>query len=95
MLPNTQFIKNKDDLLNDYMGCEAIDMTIVTETWLTNSEMDSIWMESNGVVKDDYHISAVNRIGKKGGGIALIHRSNINVIKVDQKQHRFLNQHAG
>ena len=30
----------------------------------------------------------VNRIGKKEGGIALIHRSNINVIKVDQKQHR-------
>ena len=85
MLLNTQLIRNKDDLLNDYIRCEAIDMAIVTETWLTNSEMDAVWMESNGFVKDGYQISAVNRIDKKGGGIALTHRSNINVIKVDHK----------
>ena len=71
------------------MRCEATDMAIVTEIWLTNSEMDTICMESNGFIKDDYKMSALNRIGKKGGGIiALIHRSNITVIKVDQKQHR-------
>ena len=70
------------------MRCEATDMAIVTETWLTNSEMESIWMESNGFVKDYYQISTINRTGRKGGRIALIHRSNINVIKVDQKQNR-------
>ena len=85
MLLNTQSIKNKDDLL---MRCEAIDMAILTETWLTNSGIDTIWIESNGFVKDGYQTSLVNRIGKKGGGIALIHRNNITVIKVDQKQHR-------
>ena len=42
MLLNTQLIKNKEDLLTDYMRCEAIDMAAVTETWLTNSEMDAI-----------------------------------------------------
>ena len=81
-------MRSKDDLLNDYMRCEAIDMAIVTETWLTNSEMDVIWMESNGFIKDGYQISAVNRIGKEAGGIAVIHRGIINVIKVTQKQHR-------
>ena len=80
MLLNNPLIRNKDDLVNDYMRCKAIDMEIVKETWLTNSEMDAIWMESNGFVRDDYQDSAVNRIGKKGCGIALIHRSNINVI---------------
>ena len=88
MLLNTQWIRNKDDLLNDCMRFEAVDMAIVTETWLTNSEMDAIWIESNGFVNDGYQISLVNRIGKKGEGNALIHRSNIDVIKVDQKQHR-------
>ena len=50
--------------------------------------MDTIWMESNGFIKDGYQISAINRTGRKGGGLALIYRSNITVTKVDQNQHR-------
>ena len=42
MLLNTQSIKNKEGLLTDYMRCEAIDMASVTETWLTNNDMDAI-----------------------------------------------------
>ena len=67
-----QLIRNKDDVLNAYMACEAIDMVIVTEIWLTNSEMDAIWMESNGLVKDGYQITGVNRIGTKGGVINVL-----------------------
>ena len=47
-------------------------------------------MELNGFVKDGYQISAINRVGKKGGGLALIYRSNITVTKMDQKQCRSL-----
>ena len=83
-----QLIKYKADLLTDYMRDKAIDIAIVTETWLTNSGIDTIQKESNGFVKDGYQISVVNRIGKKGGRTALMHRSNITVIKVDQKKHR-------
>ena len=83
MLLNTQSIKNKEDLLTYYIRNEAIDMTIATETWLTNHDREVIWMESNGFVKDEYQISAINRVGKKGGELALIHRSNINVTKMD------------
>ena len=56
MLLNTQSIKNKEDLLTDYMRNEAIDMTIATETWLTNHDRDVSWMESNGFVKDGYQV---------------------------------------
>ena len=45
-------------------------------------------MESNGLKKDGYHISTVNRIGKKGGELALIYGRNVTVTKVDKKQHR-------
>ena len=48
MLLNTQSIKNKEDLLTDYMRNEAIDMTIAIETWLTDHDWDVIWMELNG-----------------------------------------------
>ena len=36
------------------MRCEAIDVAIATETWLTNIDRDVVWMESNALVKDDY-----------------------------------------
>ena len=88
MLLNTQSIKNKEDFLNDYLRCEAIDIVVVTETWLTDSDMDTIWMESNGFKKDGYQISAINRIGKKGVGLVHIYGKNVTVTKVDQKQHR-------
>ena len=51
-------------------------------------DRDLIWMESNGFVKDGYQISAINRVGKKDGGLALIYRSNITVTKMNQKQCR-------
>ena len=68
------------------MRNKAIDMTIATETWLTDHDRDAICMESNGFVKDGYQISAINRVGKKGGGLVLIYKSNITVSKMDQKQ---------
>ena len=86
MLINTQSIKTKEDLLTDYMGNEAIDMTIATETWLTDHDRDVIWMESNRFMKDGYQVSEINRVGKKGGGLALIYRSNITATKMVQKQ---------
>ena len=85
ILLNTQSIKNKEDLLTDSLQC---DIAVITETWLNDSAMDAIWMESNGFKKDGYQISAINKIGKKEGGLALIYGKNVTVKKVDQKQHK-------
>ena len=54
MLLNTQSIKHKENLLPDYLRCEVIDIAAITETWLTNSKMDGIWMESNEFKKEGY-----------------------------------------
>ena len=85
---NTQSIKNKEDLLADYLRSEAVDMVLATETWLTNQDRDVIWIESNGHVRDDYHISMLHRDSKSRGGLALIYKSNIIVSKISQKQYR-------
>ena len=61
--------KNKKDLLTDYLRCEAIDIAVRTETWLTNSDMDAIWMESNGFNKDGYQISAKRELVRKEVGL--------------------------
>ena len=47
LLMNTQSIRNKDDALSEYMRSEVIDITLVTETWLTDSDRDMVWLESN------------------------------------------------
>ena len=47
-------------------------------------------MESNGFKKDDYQVSVIDNIGKKGDGLALIYGKSVTVIKVDQEQHRSL-----
>ena len=82
LLLNTKSIRNKEDILSDYMRSEAIDMAIATETWLTNNDRDVVWLESNRLVKDGYQISIRNRDGKKGGGLALIYRSNITTTEI-------------
>ena len=85
---NTQSLRNKEDTLSDYMRSEAIDLAIATETWLTNNDRDVVWLESNGFVKDGYQISVRNRVGKKGGGLALIYRSNITTTQIAQRKQR-------
>ena len=47
-------MKNKENLLADYLRCEAIEIAVITETWLTNSVIGAIWMESNKFKKDGY-----------------------------------------
>ena len=70
------------------MRREAIDIAIATETWLTNSNRDVVSLESNGFVRDGYLISVSNRVGRMGGGIAIIFRSNITATEITQKKLR-------
>ena len=64
LLMNTQSVRNKDGIISEYMRCEATDIAIATETWLTNSVRDVVWLKSNELVKDGYQISVRNREGK-------------------------------
>ena len=45
-------------------------------------------MESNKLKNDGYHVSTINRFGKKRGGLALINGKSVTVTKVDHKKHR-------
>ena len=85
---NTQSIRNRDDILSEYIRSEAIDIAIATETWLTNSVRDVVCLESKELVKDRYQISVRNRERKKGGGLALIYGSNIIATELAQRKQR-------
>ena len=78
---NTQSIHNKDlqvsDLLDDY----SIDLLIITETWLTDKEMDKQWIETTPLNRQPYQLHIHNRVNGRGSGVALITKSYFDVKK--------------
>ena len=49
-----------------------IDALIVTETWLKDNSEDDQWTKSSKLNTNGYQIQTINRINKRGGGVALI-----------------------
>ena len=47
------------------------------ETWLKNEDFD--WMKSSEFYKDPLRISNFHRDGRRGGGIALVYKKDIQV----------------
>ena len=70
---NIQSVKPKElqvsDLVNDY----SLDFLILTETWLSNKHMQ--WKDCTTLNKDGLSLSTADRIRRKGGSLALIHKT--------------------
>ena len=75
MLLNAQLIKNKDTMICDYILDNKIDVTLITETWIT--DQDQTWLDCCNFKQHGINIDASNRQQRKGGGLELISRSNI------------------
>ena len=56
----------------DYIVDNEIDLVMVTETWLSDS--DNIWMEVSDLNKYGYAAKVKNRQNRRGGGVMIIHR---------------------
>ena len=69
---NIRSIKHKEDLLRNAINDHKIDITIVTETWLQDTDEDTIWVEGSQFNKEGLQIHTCNQQNKKGGGIAII-----------------------
>ena len=69
---NARSIKNKEEFPLESKKDLKLDITIVIETWLQDTDKDGTWIESSEFHSDEYQISVVNRINKRGGGPALI-----------------------
>ena len=72
-------IKHKEDLLQNAINDLKIDITIVTETWLQNTNKDTIWVEGSELNKNGLQIHTCNWQNRKGGGIAIITSSSFKV----------------
>ena len=79
VLINSQSIKSKDELIAEYLISNNIDACILTETWLTNSDNDTIWLEYSEMGQNGYKINNINRKDRKGGGLAIIYKNHLKV----------------
>ena len=67
-------------------------MAVITETWLTDN--NEIRIDASELTKYGYKILTKNRIERKGGGVAIIYRSTLNVEWIEQ-QHNWENFEFG
>ena len=86
VLINSQSIKNKDELIAEYLISNNIDACVLMETWLTNSDNDKIWLECSEIRQNGYKISNINRKDRKGGGLAIIYKNHLKV-NIGKKWH--------
>ena len=79
MLTNAQSITSKELQLYKVIKEENIDLYVVTETWLSNNVEDDTWIKCSKLNNDNLKLANVNRISRKGGGIALVYSNNLKV----------------
>ena len=71
-LVNARSIKNKDPMLHQHLIEKGIDICIMTETWLGQTDIDKLWYESAVLNRNQFQLFPSNRQGHQGGGIALV-----------------------
>ena len=81
---NARSIKNKDDLIAEYIDSAQKDCTIITETCLQDNEIDQGWVLTTTLINSNYKISTENHKTGKGGGIALVTSGKYYVKKLNK-----------
>ena len=72
---NARSVRNKDHIILQELHDSNIDMAVITETWLKDTEADDSWLNQSNLKQCNCDILMHNRQGpKKGGGITLIYK---------------------
>ncbi len=77
-LLNTRSVRNKALVVKDYVVEQDIDVLCLTETWLKPGTGD---VPKIGDLKPEgYKLPHEPRIKGRGGGVGVLHRSNVNIL---------------
>ena len=89
---NVRSVKNKALSVADMVISRDIDILALTETWLGSAIDDHVIHE---LVPRGYEFHAVSRSGgKRGGGVAVLHKSGLKLKKVSPRGHFTHFEHA-
>ena len=76
---NARSVKNKSDIIVETSKLENLDFLVISETWL--GEDDRPWVATSSLDTREYRIQTINRQGKQGGGVALLHKDRYQVTR--------------
>ena len=79
---NIQSLKGKELQVSELINDHAVDILIVTETWLTSK--DQLWCETMSLNRDNLQLHTVNKQNGRGGGLALICKSHYKVSSIQR-----------
>ena len=72
---NARSVKNNDHLIVQQLHDTDVDLAVIIERWLKDTDTDKAWLNQSEHRQSNYNILLQNRPGpKKGGGIALMYR---------------------
>lgn len=74
-LLNAQSVNNKCELIVDYIIENSVDIMAITETWLVSTDT----ITAQDLTPSGYKCISIPRTGRRGGGIALLHRQDISM----------------
>ena len=78
-LINARSLRNKCEQIVYHLHEKRSDFAVITETWLDNSDLTMEWVKACDLNMDPYRIKVQNQSGRKGGGIALVHKLHLNI----------------
>ena len=90
---NTQSIRHKDLQVSEFISDHNLDFVAITETWLTNNQIDNIRLEGTCLNKDHLRMLTNNRVEQKVGCIVLIYKKEYSV-KTTKKGTKSLFQYS-
>ena len=76
ILLNAQSISDKDSAMVDYFLSNNINMGIITESWVQNTEDDACSLSTSEFCTGLFSAIPANRYDRMGGGILLVHRKS-------------------
>ena len=82
---NVQSVENKDMILHQYLCDNKIDLCLLTETSLTDSDIDKLWISCTSLNNGSHRMDTSHMIGQQGGGLALISSNILIVTKIDEE----------
>ena len=77
-LLNCQSVRNKCDIIVDYLLDNKFDIMFLTETWLSNNNNDDIITSS--ICPTGYNFKHSPRTTGRGGGVGILYKSSIKCV---------------
>ena len=80
---NARSVRNKDQFLFQELTDNNIDIGLITETWLKDTQEDEAWVNQSALQQNSYKTWLHNRPSDQhGGGLALIHKKHIPITEI-------------